>query len=178
MAGCPPDLFEQLNLLVNSPREYNHLLAKTIDELCRALTAETITWDNGIPYIKDPVRDKWISLGRTTIFAGYYGLMQCSRYMRMSGVTMAGEVGFYVPSPATITGLWGKSRSITEDWILEVRKNNIPITVVSVSIINGEGANQNINIDLDAGDYIQLYMNGSGVSHPIAVMDFAWRLVL
>ena len=173
---CPPDFFERLQKAQHQPEDYNHLLARTIQELCNNIATGPVTWVGGIPYLKDPLRDKFISLHRPCINAGWFGLNVKDRYLRVAGgVTTAGGSGFLLPKKAVITGAWAKSRSVGA-WTLEVRKNDSPITLVSVSIAGGSGSSMAIDIDTTAGDFLQIYLSGSGVEHPIAHVEVAWRL--
>jgi len=172
---CPQDMFERLQDSMHQPEDYNHLLARTLQRICQALSTSEITWYQGTPYLKDPDREKFLSANRPTLQSAYYGLNQKDRYLRMSGVTTAGNQGFLVPKPATITGLWAKSRSIG-NWIIEARKNGNPITLVSVNITGSFGSDMLVDIDVEAGDYLQFFLNGNAVDHPIAAMEIAWRL--
>jgi hypothetical protein len=163
-------LFELLGERVNNQHDYNHVISWFI----QGLSATNIVWFDGTPHLEDPTRGKLLSIGRPVFTAGYYGLNQKNRYLRMSEVTMAGDQGLYMPRPATITAMWGKSRS-TGAWSAEVRKNGIPITLISVPIIGSFGSDITLNIDVDAGDHIQFYMNGMSVDHPIVGVELAWR---
>jgi hypothetical protein len=171
---CPEDFFQRLQNAMKQPEDYNHLLARTLNKICQAVVPDDIVWDDGVPYIHDPVRDKFISLHRATLTSGFYGRNGKDLYLRMNDVPTAGAQGFYCPRKATITGLWAKSRS-GGSWILEVRKNGVPITLVSVTITGGKGGDKNTDIDVDAGDYLQFYLNGTGVAYPIGVVELAWR---
>lgn len=175
---CPKDFFEQLQDAHHQTEDYNHLIARTINELCSFLSSTVMTpliQDGGVAYYSDVLRTKKLSTNRASVNAGYYGLNQANRYLRLADVTMAGSQGFYIPRPATITAMWAKSRS-TGSWSIEARKNGSPITLASVSITSSFGTNNVLDIDLDAGDHLQLYMSGTGVDHPIAVCEVAWRL--
>jgi len=92
----------------------------------------------------------------------------------MDGVTMAGAQGFLMPRDATITAMWAKSRS-TGSWNVEVRKNGIPITLVSIPVVGSFGSDSTIDVDVYAGDFLQFYLNGTAVDHPIAGVEIAWR---
>ena len=173
---CPPDLFELLCDRIHDPREYSHIIAEAIDLLCNRSAEQEITWLDGIPYIKDPTRDKFISTFRPNLTTGWYGKNQKNRYLRMAGgVTTAGSAGYLVPRKAVITGLWAKSRNNTP-WVIEVRRNDSPITLASVNIVGSFGKDLLLDVDLDEGDYLQFFLSGTGVDHPIASMEMAWRL--
>lgn len=165
----PKLLFEELNKRVDKPIEYNHLITQVFAEL----TSGNISYDNGIPFLLDPTRQKELSLSRPVITSAFYGLNQSNRYLRLDGVTASGN-GFLMPRKATITALWAKSRS-EGGWAIEIRRNDSPIALSNATITDGWGKIDNLSIDLDEGDYIQLYLNGDGVDHPIACFEFAWR---
>lgn len=161
--------FDELNQRIDKPIEYNSLISQLFSEL----SASTITWDNGIPYLTDPSRQKELSLSRPVITSAFYGLNQSNRYLRLDGVTASGN-GFLCPRKATLTALWAKSRSET-GWAIEVRKNDNPIALANTTVTDGWGKIDNLSIDVEEGDYIQLYLSGDGVDHPIACFEFAWR---
>jgi len=137
--------------------------------------SQAIVWDSGVPYIYDPLRNKKLSLTRTIISSALYGGSISDSYLRLDGVATMAEQGFLLPRKATITGLWAKSR-IGAGWYIEVRKNGVPITVSSVQIIAGSGLDGTIDIDLNQGDWVQLFAQGSAIKHPIAACELAWRL--
>lgn len=163
-------LFELLNSRVNNQIDYNHVISWFFN----MMSSQNIMWIDGLPYLQDPSRGKLLSIGRPVFTAGYYGLAQRHRYLRMDSVTMAGDQGLLVPRDATITAVWAKSRSAGM-WSAEVRKNGIPITLISVPIVSSFGSDTTLNIDVDAGDHIQFYMNGINIDHPIVGVEIAWR---
>jgi len=171
---CPPDLFERLQESFHQPESYNHLLAKTLDHVCQIVINGQINWVGGVPYSTDPLRGREISVNRVTLTSAYYGLNQSDRYLRIDGVTAAGSQGFLLPRKAIIAGLWAKSRS-TGSWTIEARRNGSPITLASVVISSGFGSNDFIDVELIAGDFVQLFLSGTGVDHPIAAVEIAWR---
>lgn len=171
------ELYEQFNRLVDKPHEYNRLLSSVLQDLYNSISGQSIVWDSGVPYILDPLRQKFLSLTRAVITSGWYGNSIEDRYLRLDGVVTMGAQGFVLPRPATITGLWAKSRS-NGSWNIEVRKNGIPITLASVSIAAGSGSNDTIDLNLDQGDWIQFYLDGTAVEHPIAAVELAWRLIV
>jgi len=164
------ELFEELNRRIDKPIDYNHILSSWI----QSFGAQNIVFVDGMPYLPDPSRGKLLSIGRPVLSAAYYGLNQSSRYLRMDGVTMAGAQGFLMPRDATITAMWAKSRS-TGSWNVEVRKNGIPITLVSIPVVGSFGSDSTIDVDVYAGDFLQFYLNGTAVDHPIAGVEIAWR---
>ena len=175
--SCPPDLFERMQQLYHIPEDYNHLISKTIADLCDRVAVSTpIIYKDGVMYIEDPDRgNKIMSLARPVFTTGWKGTAIKERYLQMSDVALAGDQGIIMPRKATITGMWAKSRS-TGSWTMEVRKNGIPITVVSKVIVGGGSSDPFLDIDLDKDDVLQIYAAGSGIAHPLACVELGWRL--
>jgi hypothetical protein len=168
------ELFERLNERIDKPIEYNHILSSAIQGLYNLIAPNAITYVGGVPYTLDPNRGYQVSLPRAYHEAGWYGNNITNRYLKVGGVT-TGATGILMPRDAVITGLWAKSRNAIS-WTIELRKNGIPITLVSVPITSGEGYDGNLSITVDQGDYIQFYASGTSIDHPIAVAEIAWRI--
>jgi len=166
-------LYEEFNRRIDKPHEFNRLLSSIIAEL--AAGSPFIVQQGGMFYMLDNYRGEYLSLARPIITAGFYGNNVTNRYLRQDEVTMAGGSGFTIPRDATITAAWGKSRN-TGGWNAEIRKNGIPITLVSIPIVSGIGYDDTVNIPLDAGDYIEFYLSGTGVEHPLVACELAWRI--
>ncbi len=164
-------LFEDLDALIDKPHDYNSLLVRALMQ-----TSAAFEWSGGVAFSFDPTRGKNLSVSRPVYNAGVYGLNHSNLYLRVAGVTTAGGAGIIVPRSATITALFAKSRSGTA-WAIEVRKNDVPITLVSVPVVGGFGSDPQLDIDVDAGDTLEFYLSGSGVDHPIAGLEIAWRKI-
>lgn len=167
-------LFEKLNQKIDKPIEYNHLLTSAIQELFDLITSSQIQWQDGVPYLQDPLRSKLISVPRPCFTASWPGLGVTNRYLRTDGVTTSSECGIFIPRDAVITGLWAKSRSVG-NWIFEIRRNGIPITLASIPVNSGEGYDDTVDINVNQGDFLQFYLSGVNVDHPIGVVELAWR---
>ena len=168
--------FNDLNDRIDKPIEFNHLLAQIIGDLVNTTVVGNVIFIDGIGYSLDPTRNKFLSLNRHFITAGAYGLTITDRYLKVAEVPTAGDQGLLMMRDGTITGIVAKSRS-TASWDLEVRKNGVPLTVVSLSVSSGGTVNKSIDVDFDAGDLIQIFMDGSNVEHPIVQIEHAWRVV-
>lgn len=171
MAICD-ELFETLLGLIDKPYDYNQLVAKL---LCQALQQSSqIEFVDGVPMMPDPGRGKTLSISRSIVRAGDFGQNISDRYLSMDDIPSMNKQGFLLPRPATLTGLWAKSRS-TGGWIAEVRRNGVELTVAGISVSGGSGENSNINIDLDEGDVLQIYASGMNVEFPLVKAEIAWR---
>lgn len=171
------NLLEELLRLQDSPYAYNNLIARLLNDLWSMAAAGTITYDGGVPYTLDPIRQKFLSLARPVFSAGGHGFGVTNRYLQLSGdVASMGQQGILLPRAATITAIAAKSRS-TGSWLFEVRRNGVNITVASQAVAAGSGSNPNLDIDLDAGDWLQFYAGGTNIAFPEATVELAWRKV-
>lgn len=167
------NLFELLQNIDGSSREhYNHVLSKLFNDIAIL----DVKWINGVPYMADPLRGKLLSVTRATQSFGYYGPNQSDRYLRLSEVTTSGN-GYMMMRDATITGLATRSRS-NANYQLEIRKNDQPSPLYMLNANAGNGIADTLDIDLDAGDFVQIYLNGSAVDHPLAFLELAWRTTI
>lgn len=165
-------LFERFNRLIDKPHEFNQLLVKTIIDSANLFSIANV---NGVPVFQDTVRGKALSLTRPVFTASAFGNGITDRYLKIGEVPTQALQGMVMPRNATITGLWAKSRS-TANWTIEVRKNGVPLSLVSLAITAGQGADPNVDMDLLAGDVLQVFANGSNISHIIAGVEVAWRV--
>jgi hypothetical protein len=169
------NLLEELLRLQDSPYAYNNLIARILNDLLSASQSQAITYDGGVPYTLDPSRNKLLSLARPMFTAGYQGFGVTSRYLQVPGdVATMGQQGILLPRAATITAIAAKSRT-TGGWLFEVRRNGVNMTVASQAVSMGAGSNPNLNIDLDAGDWLQFFANGTNIGFPVASIELAWR---
>lgn len=169
------NLLEELLRLSDSPYAYNNLIARILNDLIAQSQAQDITYDGGVPYTMDPSRNKFLSLARPLFIAGAQGFGVTNRYLQLPGdVATMGQQGVLLPRPATITAIAAKSRT-TGGWLFEVRRNGANITVASQAVSVGVGSSPNLNIDLDAGDWLQFFVNGTNVGFPVASVELAWR---
>lgn len=169
------NLLEELLRLQDSPYAYNNLIARILNDLLALTQTQAIVYDNGVPYTLDPSRNKFLSLARPLFIAGYQGFSVTNRYLQVPGdVATMGQQGVLLPRDATITAIAAKSRT-TGGWLCEVRRNGVNMTVASQAVSSGVGSNSNLNIDLDAGDWLQFYVNGTNVGFPVVSVELAWR---
>jgi hypothetical protein len=167
------NLFETLLSLIDKPYDYNHLIAKILCELIDLTTSQNIQHIGGVPMLTDPLRNKLLSVARPSFLFNSFGQVVKNRYLKVGEVPTQSQQGVLITRDATITGISVKSRS-TGAWTAEVRKNGGTAAIITQSVSSGEGLNDIIDIDLDAGDHVQMFVNGTA-SHIIASLEIAWR---
>lgn len=167
--------FEQLQDNLDEPMIYNRLIALAINEALRLPESELEnlypTVDD-VMFLKDPARDRYISVDRFRVTASEYGTNIKDRYLKVGRVPTAGDMGIVIPKSGIITKITAKSRS-TESWNLEVRKNGVAITLVSLQIISSIGWATDIDVDVNEGDALQFFVDGTA-AYPIVNCEIAW----
>ncbi len=126
--------------------------------------------DDGILYAYDTGRGKWLSVDRTLI--NYESLLTAANavYIGASGVRMTRD--------ATITSITAQSSTVLgTPWSIEVRKNGLTGDLLTLGISSTQNGNHNnnVNIDVNEGDYLKIYCNGILVVMPQALIEIAWR---
>ena len=180
--GPPPfkqvdcdNLFEVLMSKVDKPHEHMHIIAELLCKALHPTLSNLVEFVDGVPMLPDPNRGKTLSIARALVQAGTHGNNKSNQYLKMGGdIPGAGLQGMLLPRKATITGIWAKSRS-TSSWTVEAHRNGVSLSLASALIVSGKGSATNVDIDLDSDDWLQIYASGSGIDHPIAAVEIAWR---
>ncbi|MCG8722462.1 hypothetical protein G1K63_02840 [Tenacibaculum finnmarkense] len=130
---------------------------------------------NGILYIYDGTRAKWLSVDRTMVGWGVNNANTGNEYLRQFNGAQSSQNGWRMVRDGTITAISAQT-DINQTWALEIRKNDGTIAIASLTITNQQGNHNNtLNIDVNEGDFIQAYCNGTNVSHPETLIEIAWR---
>jgi hypothetical protein len=137
---------------------------------------DLVQWYDGVPYMQDPLRNKMLSMARMNQDFSYRGLDQSSRYLKI-GEVVGSANGYLMTRDATITALCARSRS-SNNWSIEIRKNDVVTSLSTLSVVGGEGIADTLDVDVNAGDFVQLFINGSGIDHPLAFLELAWRYTI
>ncbi|MCD8402602.1 hypothetical protein [Tenacibaculum finnmarkense] len=130
---------------------------------------------NGILYIYDGTRAKWLSVDRTMVGWGVNNANTTNQYLRQFNGAQSSQNGWRMIRNGTITAISAQT-DINQTWTLEIRKNDGTTAIASLTITNQQGNHNNsVNIDVNEGDFIQAYCNGSSVDYPETLIEIAWR---
>ncbi|MCG8827775.1 hypothetical protein G1J88_05150 [Tenacibaculum dicentrarchi] len=130
---------------------------------------------NGILYIYDGTRMKWLSVDRTMIGWGRDNDNTTDQYLRQFNGAPSNKNGWRMIRNATITAITAQT-DIDQTWTLEIRKNDGTTAIASLTMTNQQGNHNNaVNIDVNEGDFIQAYCNGTSVDFPETLIEIAWR---
>ena len=131
--------------------------------------------DNGLLYIYDGTRSKWLSVDRSMVGWGRNSGNTSNQYLRQFNGALSNQNGWRMIRDGTITAITAQS-NINQTWTLEIRKNDSPTVIASILITNAQGDHDNtINIDFSEGDFLQAFCNGASVDYPQTLIEVAWR---
>lgn len=142
------------------------------------LAAGQLTVVGGIPYVYDGTRSKWLSIQRGFFAFGRQGLTRSQYLDFYVGSLTSNNSGLRIVRDATIVSLSGQFSS-SGTGTFQIRKNDSSsnISTLLLSATSGAG-DTTININLDAGDYLQAAMSATApfVNDPIIIVEIAWRI--
>ncbi|HUV91826.1 MAG TPA: hypothetical protein VMV80_01960, partial [Anaerolineales bacterium] len=134
--------------------------------------------ENGLMaiYDKSNSRNKWLSVQRNWMyFTGRDNANNSNEYARSVGTFTSNQTGIRLIRKSTLVGMSIQTNGV-ETWTAEVRKNGT-VTVQASLVATAVAGNQTgtLNVDFDAGDEIQVYVNGSMIDRPVIKLEFAYR---
>ncbi len=130
---------------------------------------------NGILYIYDATRGKWLSVDRTMVGWGRNNSNTTNEYLRQFNGAPSIVNGWRMIRNATITAISAQTDK-NQTWTLEIRKNDSSNIITSLTISNSKGNHSNtVNINVNEGDYLQAYCNGNSIDYPQTLIEIAWR---
>lgn len=126
-------------------------------------------------YVWDPARNKMLSISRKTISAGRYSQSVSNEFLRFDDGIPGSSSGKLVKQNATIVSLSGMTGA-SGPWTLKVFKYGSNIPILTQAISNQAFIFNSLNIDVSAGDVLQLFANGTNIKMPLVELELAWRL--
>jgi len=140
-----------------------------------SLAAGQLAFVNGALYNYDGTRTKWVSVDEQHY--DWSDQAANGKYLKV-GSALGTEVGFKIPLNAVITKVTARvtGGNLTKE--LQIRKNGLPTPIKTFSLVAGEYTSTNDDISLTAGDYIQLYVSGSGeaIHDPVVSVYLRFRI--
>jgi hypothetical protein len=148
---------------------------------------------DGIMYVRDNSRGKWLSVFRPTFTWSYNGVLTTDAIMRMAGSAQDGAqfIGYPLTRDCTITDIFIGARECT----VAVAPFNLysgvyggakdDTVIDSFELPVGTGADNPVmykevmDLDVDADNYLAMrYIpaSGSSVENPYMTIEVAWRL--
>lgn len=128
-------------------------------------------------YDKSNSRNKWLSVQREhLIFSGRNNASNKDEYLWSNRVNTM-QAGVRLKRKCCLVGLSAQfGASGTAD--IKIRKNGSTTDLATLSVSAAEGNESNaLNLDLDAGDHLQVYLDSSGsnIKTPLVQVELAYR---
>jgi hypothetical protein len=132
---------------------------------------------NGVlcAYDKTNSRNKFLSVSREHMtFVGRDSANNSSEYARVATFT-SNQAGNRLIANATLVGISAQTNG-SETWNVRVRKNGAVTDLASLSLsaVSG-GQDSTYNINFNAGDSIEVFIDGSNIARPVIKLEFAYR---
>jgi hypothetical protein len=134
-----------------------------------------IVTDSSGTYMLDPIRNKMLSIARYQFFAGRYSQNVTLEYLRFDDGIPGTSSGRVIRNNATIVSLGGMTSDVSS-WYLKIFKYGSNSPILSQQIGTKSFTFNSLNIDVNAGDILQFFVDGTNIKMPLVELELAWRL--
>lgn len=134
-----------------------------------------ISMIDGSLYIYDVTRAKWLSSETLPFSFALSGTGNNGVYLGYSGVTSS-LTGVKMPFDGTIVIVTAESSGQNANKGFEIRKTTANTTIFTFNLVNYTYTNSTLNIDFNAGDYLNVFSNTTAnTANPIVNIFVKWR---
>ena len=133
---------------------------------------------DGLLYAYDGTRNKWLSVDRNLIGWGRNSQNTTNEYLRQYNGAQSNNNGWRMIRKGTITAITIQTNSNSSaDYTVEIRKNDSATAILTLPVAKTESGKHvtTINVDFEAGEFLQCYLNASAVAYPQVLIEIAWR---
>lgn len=126
-------------------------------------------------YDKSNSRNKFLSVSREhMVFVGRDSANNSTEYARVATFT-SNQAGNRLIANATLVGISAQTNG-SATWNARVRKNGALTDLASLSLSAVSGSQDaTLNVNFNAGDNIEVYIDGTGINRPVIKLEFAYR---
>ena len=131
---------------------------------------------NNAPAYYDKVNSKWVSFSRTYMFfTGRDNANNTNEYARCVGSFTSNQSSARLLRDVVLIGVSAQTTG-NETWTVRIRKNGSVVNLASLAIGAASGGKDlTLNIDFNADDVIEVYIDGSQIDRPFITLEFAYR---
>lgn len=131
---------------------------------------------NGIMFVYDDVRAKWLSMNRNTIIFG--SKIADGRFLNLNNFS-SHMAGWPSLRDGTIVGITAQASSGNINKSFSILKNNSTVSLFDFSLNNLYYANGNLDIDFQENDLIKVLASStSGAAYQLIInLEICWRVV-
>ena len=162
-----------LDWIVTSTLQLTPRISLPVSDLEDGMVANV----DGILYVYDNTRVKWLSVQRQTLVFGRDGNTN-NQYLNLAGGGVSSKSGYRLMRNAVIVGI-SVQTSTSQNYNIHIRKNGSMTDELSLTVSGFGNANVSTNREFQTTDYLQCYLEyiggGSGVSDPEVWVEMAWR---
>jgi hypothetical protein len=126
-------------------------------------------------YDKTNSRNKFLSVSREyMVFSGRDNSNNSNEYARIGQFTSNNAGGRLIQN-ATLVGI-SVQTAASSTWNARVRKNGVVTDLATLALTASAGSQDGtLNVDFNAGDQVQVYLDGTGINRPLVTLEFAYR---
>ena len=134
---------------------------------------------NGIVYLFDSTRGKWLSIERCCILYGInHRNIHSSRWLAIANGIYTNNIGFKIPGrPGTITAATIQIKNINSCSFVII-ENDDEAGVVTLELNSENEKSVDLNIDIQSESVLKCFMitNDNLIDYPFVVLKYAARL--
>lgn len=124
----------------------------------------------------DKTRTKTLSVHRMYLpFTGRDSANNTNEYARLASAFTSNQSSARLINDMTLIGMSIQTTG-AETWTARVRKNGVATNLASLVAVTQSGVQSaTVNIDFNAGDKIDVYIDGTSIDRPVITLEFAQR---
>lgn len=141
-----------------------------------SLTDGQLAITDGILFVYDATRGKWLSVQRQFLVFGRRGNTR-NQYLNFAAGTLpSNNSGYRMGRNVTIVSLSGQL-DVSGSCDMHVRRNDVATNISSLTITTATGASDiSVNVDVNANDFLQSFLSAAAnVEDPMLVVEIAYR---
>jgi hypothetical protein len=125
-------------------------------------------------YDKTNSRNRFLSVHREYMsFSGRDNANNSNEYARI-GTFTSNQAGGRLMRNMTLTGISAQTNG-AETWNVRVRKNGVVTNLATLALAAVSGAQGEFNVDFNAGDSVEVFIDGTQIDRPLVRLEFRQR---
>jgi hypothetical protein len=133
-------------------------------------------YENGIIFIYDTERDKWLSVSRESVAFGIKNKnIMNDRWMCMAGDVQSISSGYRLYRDLTITAISFQNKEMA-NCVIELKCDGLTLYTLTLNSQTGKAVD-NLDINLDGSDCLHVFLKiiSGTVSFPELMVEISWR---
>jgi|GEM_PF-3208702 len=162
-------------VMISNGSEVPLFIGPTVSTPTGVTTGEFFVGNDGVLYVYDGVRSKWLSVDSGWIGGGRNNANQGVGYLRaFNGNTMSASVGYVMPRNGTIVAM-SVARTDTDSVTWQVHANGAYLTGATITTSAVRDYVDSLNVDFSAGQTLAIYQSSGTSGYPNVTVWYRWR---